>query len=358
MRIFARFLPACFIVCLLLLLLMRGLGQSASEQGIIAYTQVDESQDPRVLLMDVPTGNSIEVTSDVGEGEILGRQPYWSPDGSRLAFWTYHNRRNSYAFEMSFPDYNLQNLTEFWHYFSLPLYGANGERAFANNPMFGNSPLYLVEDGASEATILLENIVAPQFSPDGKYLAYLAFYNPETQNTLSEEEVAEGGFETDLYILNRETGEEVNWTVNLNTSGLPFWSADSRYIAFSSRQRNVGRIYLLDLDTETLEAIPIEIRALSPPSWSSDGKYIAFVTGHWENLEIALLDMSDYSVRNISNHEQYDVEPTWSPDSQRLAFISGRDGQAEIYVYELNKDEVQRISYSSENEADPAWRPR
>jgi Tol biopolymer transport system component len=308
--------------------------------------------------MDLPSGISLELTSNIDEGDILGRQPLWSPDGNRLTFWTYHNRRGSYAYEMQLPDYRLSNLTERWHYFSLPIYGTQGERAFANNPSFANSPLYLVAEGANEGTILLENILAPQFSPDGKYLAYLAFYNPETKDTLTEEESEEGGFNIDLYTLNRQTGEERNWTLDIATSGLPIWSADSRYIAFTSRQRNLGLIYLLDLVTETIAPIPVQTAAVSPPQWSADGRYMAFVTGQWGNLEIAILDLQDMSLRNVSNAPLYDVQPTWSPDSQRLAFISRRDGQDEIYVYNLTTNQLERLSFSPENEADPAWRPR
>lgn len=356
MKNFARLIALCFSLCLLLLWLMVKLGQIAPNQGVIAYTQVDDEQDPRVLLLDVPSGSSLELTSMVGDS-TFGRQPQWSHDGQRLSFWVHYNRQTSYAYEMQFNDYKLSNLNERWHYFSLPLYRGNGGRAFANNPMYANSPLYLVEDNSEEVTILLENIISPQFSPDGNYLAYLAFYNPTTAETLSADETADSSFQLDLYTLNLQTGEHINWTLNLATSGTPRWSDDSRYIAFTSRQREVGIVFLLDIEQQTLSRLSSESIALSPPQWSSDGRYLAFVSSRWGNLEIAVFDRQDSSLLNVSNSPSYDVQPTWSPGS-RLAFISHRDGQDEIYAYDLVTNQLERLSYSPMNEADPVWRPR
>lgn len=353
---FFRLSLICFSLCLALIWLMAKLGQVLPNRGIIAYTQVDEMQEPRVLLLDIPTSSSIEITSAIAAG-VLGRQPQWSANGEHLVFWARFDRQNAYAYELQFNTQQLINLSARWHYFSLPLYGANGSRAFANNPMYANSPLYLVEDGAEEARILIENVIAPQFSPDGKYLAYLAFYNPASDETLSEEETEGIGFEIDLYILNLETQENRNWTRNINTSGLPQWSPDSRQLAFTSQQRNLGAIYLLDLAEESIEEIPTDTAALSPPQWSGDGRYLAHVSGLWDNLEIAVLDLQDMSIHNISNHPSYDVQPTWSPDS-RLAFISRRNGQDEIYSYDIATNHLERLTFTPNNEADPTWRPR
>lgn len=353
---FIRLSLISFSLCIMLLALMAKLGQILPNSGIIAYTEVDELQEPRVMLLDVPTGSKIEITSAIRE-EALGRQPQWEANGESLSFWARYDRQNAYAYELQFSNYQLINLSERWHYFSLPLYAANNRRAFANNPTYANSPLYLIENGADEAHILIENVIAPQFSPDGKYLAYLAFYNPATDETISEEETIGIGFEIDLYTLNLETQETRNWTRHINTSGAPQFSPDSRYIVFTSQQRNRGIIYRLDLDNETIEQIPTDTAAISPPQWSANGRYLAFVSGLWDNLEIAVLDLQDMSLRNVSNHESYDVQPTWSQDS-RLAFISRRNGQDEIYSYDLATEQLERLSYTPYNEADPVWRPR
>ena len=78
-------------------------------------------------------------------------------------------------------------------------------------------------DGAAALQITADNKatdVAPRYSPDGRYLAYLAQRRP--------------GFEADRYVLwlyDRKSGKRQALTESLDAhAGEPVWSPDSRRI--------------------------------------------------------------------------------------------------------------------------------
>ncbi|GAB5494164.1 MAG: hypothetical protein Phog2KO_43790 [Phototrophicaceae bacterium] len=363
MRLILRILTAIFILNILAILSVILLGQQSSN-SVIAYAISETVRDSSVQLIDTRTGHTINLGNDVGEGFIIARSPMWSPDGERIAFWTIHNRSNSLAFEIELDSYTITNLTEAYDYFSMPVYGANNQALYAPVPTASNNPIFLVnETYPNGEQIIASTMSMPQWSPDGRYIAYLNIYQDlETGETLS------SGLnfqDIDLYILDTQTSETINYTSEFDNVTMPFWSPDGTQIAFMrATQLNSGKIYLLELATGEIEEIPTDTNAVGNLVWSPDANYIAFTStqagnGNETNGEVMILDMRSYEMQNISQAEFYDTEPTWSPDSQFLAFVSRRDGQQnDIYIANIATGELRQLTYTSANEGQPFWRPR
>ena len=106
---------------------------------------------------------------------------------------------------------------------------------------------------------------APQFSPDGKRIAYMSTRSGAWQIWISE--------------TNGSNPRQVSFT---ESAGTPRWSPDGRSIAFDAPYDGQTRIFVIKVDGNE-QARPI-VKGLVP-SFSRDGKWIYFAsdqTGDWQ----------------------------------------------------------------------------
>ena len=113
-------------------------------------------------------------------------------------------------------------------------------------------------------TLSKANDIYPLYSPDGKYISYLAMKRP--------------GFEADqlnLILYNRQTGEEKNLTENFDRSiGEYLWTPDSRGFIAACQDMGNSSIYKIDLNGK-IDQIT-EKTYNNNLTISADGKFIVF----------------------------------------------------------------------------------
>lgn len=330
----------------------------------IAYTISEHVRHSSVQLIDARTGQTLNLIHNIGEGDILGRSPFWSPDGQRLAFWTIHNRSDSLAFEIKMKGYVIENLSEAYGYFSMPIYGANNQQLYATLPTVNSVPVFLVNDIYPDGEQILSTTLSiPAWSPDGRYIAYLNRYEDlETGESLS---AGVNIQEVDLYILDTQSDETINYTTEFDNVTTPFWSPDGSQIAFMrTAQLNAGQIYILDLATREINEIPTDTNAAGSLVWSPNGDYIAFTSNQRDanntvDGEVMVLNVETSELQNISASPLYDTDPTWSPDGNFIAFASRRDGnQSDIFIANLLTGDLQQLTYTDADEGELFWQPR
>jgi Tol biopolymer transport system component/DNA-binding winged helix-turn-helix (wHTH) protein len=102
----------------------------------------------------------------------------------------------------------------------------------------------------------------PQYSPDGKYIAFTSDRG--------------GNFEI---WLSRADGSNLVRLSNLKNAGTPNWSPDGSKIAFDSRQEGVADVYIENVSELVPRKLVTNVANVSTPSWSHDGKWIYFIAG-------------------------------------------------------------------------------
>lgn len=138
---------------------------------------------------------------------------------------------------------------------------------------------------------------------------------------------------SDLYLYSSSGSEPRRLTDHPALDYEATFSADGRWIVFTSERDGNPSLYLLDLEAEAPPRLLVRSDAMQDQATlSPDGRWLAFVSTHGGDADIYLLPFEPDSIQdasdavNLTNHPGGDFRPAFSPDSTRIAFSSDRDG--------------------------------
>ena len=200
--------------------------------------------------------------------------------------------------------------------------------------------------------------IAPQLSPDGRYVAYL-----------SELDL----FGIDLFLADAETGEVVSKLQSVATD--PHTDA-LRFIESAGTWSPTGdrfAIAILDVNRrDVVRRLAVEgIGAIKDPAWSPDGRQIAFAGIKGGITDLYLVDVggpTDGQVRQLTNDRYADLQPAWSPDGTTIAFATDRGpgtdfvrltfSPMQIALYSVATGDIKTLSiFGNVKHINPAWSP-
>lgn len=199
----------------------------------------------------------------------------------------------------------------------------------------GQHPVQLTTHPASE--------FSPQFSPDGKWLAFSANYDNNT----------------DVYVVSVEGGQPRRLTWHPGQDIVRGWSADGKRILFSSAREvannRSNQLYEISIDggfeKKVMEAVAYE------GSWSADGKHLAYrpyrqayvANAGWRQHRggstppIWIIDPASNAVEKVPHENATDSNPIWVQDE--VYFISDRsDGAANLFSYNRKTKAVRQVT--------------
>jgi Tol biopolymer transport system component len=198
---------------------------------------------------------------------------------------------------------------------------------------------------------------SPSISPQGDRVAFISNRN----------------YYFDVYIISAIDGKVIKRLVkgnrspdfeqlNVVTPGLS-WSPDETKIALTAKSDGNDIIYVIDIDSEDKEILPVKLDGIKSLSWSPDGRYIAFIGHTAKQSDVFIYDMQAKKLINLTDDVFTDNDPSWSPDSKKLFFSSDRgdylseasippkfkiynytDTHSDIYSIEINNKSIERIT--------------
>ena len=137
----------------------------------------------------------------------------------------------------------------------------------------------------------------------------------------------------------------------------PNWSPDGRSLAYVSFATGKSNIVVQNIFTGQRDVISSERGINGAPAFSPDGQYLAMSLSNSGNSEIWLRHLASGRMQQLTNHWAIDTEPAWSPDSREILFTSDRAGRPQIYRIRPNGDGLERITqegrYNSRVSVDP-----
>lgn len=212
---------------------------------------------------------------------------------------------------------------------------------------------------------------SPAISPQGDKIAF----------------ISNRDFYFDVFIMNALDGKIIKKLVQGNTSadfeqlnvvapGLS-WSPDGTKIALSAKNNGYDVVYIIDVQSEDRETLPIKLDGIKSLSWSPDGRYIAFIGHNAVQSDVYLYDLQTKKTINLTNDIFTDNDPSWSPDSKKVFFSSDRRNhlsaealpdsfkvynfdysETDIYSINIDSGNITRITNSPDyNESNPVCGP-
>jgi tricorn protease len=188
---------------------------------------------------------------------------------------------------------------------------------------------------------------APHFSPDGRWIAFSATYDNNT----------------DVYVVPTEGGQPRRLTWHPSVDMVTGWSSDGKRVLFMSSREvansRSGQLYEVPItggyEKKIMKAVAVE------GAWSPDGKRLAYRPyimayaggSGWrqhrggDTPPIWIIDPASNQLEKIPHVNASDSNPMWIGDD--VAFISDRnEGAANLFLYDARSHAVRQLTHETQ----------
>jgi len=280
--------------------------------------------------VDVETGEQVELTA------TNAVQPAWSPDGQRIAYVARlgdPTRMDLASISVHGGEPTTITEDEFTEW--SPEWSPDGRYLYFASDRSGSMNLWRIavdtdtgqptgppEPFTTPATFLAH----PRVATDGSGIAYSSVFM--TQN------VQQIGFD----VADPTSRAQADWV----TSGSSLWSSvdpspDGQQLAFYSRARPEGNLYIIRTDGTGLRQLTGDTAIDRVPRWSPDGEWIAFFSDRSGSLQVWRIRPDGSDLQQLSEHDGHASLVAWSPDGSKIAVLAGLGPDSETVVFDPDK---------------------
>ena len=149
----------------------------------------------------------------------------------------------------------------------------------------------------------------------------------------------------------------------------PAWSADGKWIAFTSERNGSADLYRMHADGSGVERLTEDPSYDDQAAFSPDGNRIAFVsTRAAGTANLWILDVTTKAAHPLTSGHGGDFRPAWSPDGKWIASSSDRESSlpyakgrwehlhlVDIYLIRPDGSGLERISKHGDFCGSPKW---
>lgn len=238
----------------------------------------------------------------------------------------------------------------------------------------------------------LKRVGDPQLSPDEKWVAY----------TITAIDTVKDKSSTQIYMVSTTGGDPIAMTSKDYSASRPRWSPDGKYLSFIASKGEKAKAQVWNLNRLGGEAQQVTKtkQGVSNYAWSPDGKKLLLILKdpkpsdltkdtkddkkplphvidriHFKQDYIGYLDrrrnhiyiqtLGDSAAIQITSGDYDDSQPVWSPDGKSIAFVSNRsenpdlsyDSNIWIISADAKNKTLKQVTTNSLSDSSPAWSP-
>ncbi len=264
--------------------------------------------------------------------------------------------------------------------------------------LFG--PLFAQEARAPKRNLRIDDLFAlkdvrdPRVSPDEKWVAY----------TVATTDLEKDESETAVWIISANGGEPLRMTAKGSSATQPRWSPDGKYLSFlADRHESKTQVWLLDRRGGEAQQLTEVKQGIQDYAWSPDGRrlllmikdpkpedlldkkereerkpepwvidrlqfkrdYIGYLDRRRTHLYV--FDRTTRDLNQITSGDYDDSDAVWSPDGRLIAFVSNRteepdsNSNTDIWIVSADNPDkgktLLRVTKNPGSDSDPAWSP-
>jgi TolB protein len=245
---------------------------------------------------------------------------------------------------------NANQLRAVSHHISDEVYkhltGARGifstKLAYVKVQRFSDQARYTLEvadlDGTNPQQLLVstEPIMSPNWSPDGRRIAYVSFERRKAQ----------------IYEVSVENGQRRLITDFSGINGAPAWSPDGRDMAVVLSKAGSPKIYSVNLQSGAMKQLTFGDSIDTEPRYAPDGKSIVFTSGRGGNPQIYRLSLADNSITRLTYDGTYNARASLTPSNQDLVLIHRQeDKRFNIGVQHMGSSQIFTVTHADMDES-------
>ncbi|MEO8702982.1 MAG: S9 family peptidase [Kofleriaceae bacterium] len=194
--------------------------------------------------------------------------------------------------------------------------------------------------------VQLRTVQSVAMSPDGARVAYVvraAVFDPDAKPAA---ETTHGGWKVgqQLYVVDRVRGTPRQLTFGDDPVTGPQWSPDGKTLAFLRPKAGKPALHVMPLDGGEARVVPLGKIELESYAWAPDGKALAVVGGlgssdteaaaewkrggarlydFWGELHLFVVPLANGEPRHVDRSGSV-VDFAWSPDGKRIALVMAK----------------------------------
>jgi TolB protein len=239
---------------------------------------------------------------------------------------------------------DMRQVTRHKHLVVSPRFSPDGTHLAYSSYHSGNQNLYLTDLRQRQVTRVISRRkgmnMAPAWAPDGKSMIV----------TLSKDG------SPDLYRINRQGKILKRLTERAGINVSPSWSPDGKSIVFVSDRSGTPQIYIMNVKKRRVRRLTFEGSENTEPAWSPKGDLVAYTGRQDGAYQIFVINPDDpLSVKQLSSGLGDFESPVWSPDGKQIAFSRRRASKQQIGVMQKDGRNIRVLFDVPGNQSYPQW---